>query len=485
MRSRIAIGLLLVAAVAPATAHAEPTAELTLAAPHLSLSGPMHSFAGNQVAGVGDFNGDGSRDVAVAGNSVAWIVPGPTGTGDAALDATGPRIDASAIWDFTSIKVAGAGDVNGDGLGDLVIGIRSDDQNARPESGSAYVIFGSASSAPITLPDLGDRGFRVDGAARGDGVGTSVDGAGDVNGDGLSDVVIGTEGNGNSREGRSAYVVFGKRSTDTVLLNAADLANKGVRINGDRPDLPGAAVAGAGDVNRDGYADVLVGAPWADANGRLNSGSVYLIFGRKGHATVWLDDIAARGMRIDGAAAGDRLGAAVSRAGDVDGDGRSDLLLGAPDTDLGGGPGDGDAYVVFFRGAATPSDLAALGSGGLAIHTLNFPDDLARSVAAAGDVDGDGHADLLVGAPETGFGNAFPGAAYLVLGRAAGGSLDARELGQAGRVIRGPGPDDRLGTSVAGLGDVTGDGRPDIAVGAPRYDDATAPNVGLAQVFGL
>jgi outer membrane protein assembly factor BamB len=456
-----------------------------LAKPHASLTGANDDFAGKEVRPAGDVNGDGQSDLLVGGNSKAWVVFGPIAGTDvplAAPDHGGFVIDASAIWGFYGIAVAPAGDVNGDGKADVIVGVRAADPNSRSDSGSAFVVFGSDSSAPVVLPELGSRGFRIDGAAANDQLGMAVDGAGDVNDDGLDDVVVGTEGMGNQRSGRSAYVIFGRNSTATVAVNSATLGDRGFRIDGDRLEQPGVAVAGVGDVNGDRLDDVLIGAPWADNNGRPNSGSAYLVFGRSSRATVTLSTLGGGGLRLDGAP-NDYLGSAVARAGDVNGDGRPDLLLGAPAASFDS-VGGGAAYVVFGSSATGTLDLTGLGSRGLTITSGQAVDDFGSSLGAAGDLNGDGYDDVVVGASTAGWdGQSNSGAAYLIPGRASGGAVNASALGAAGRLVTGAVADDRLGTGVGGGVDLTGDGRPDLVAGAPRADIGGGRNPGSVLVL--
>jgi len=204
----------------------------------------------------------------------------------------------------------------------------------------------------VDLGNLGDRGFRIDGIDAGDRSGYSVSGAGDVNGDGLADLIVGApfaDPDNDDRAGES-YVVFGKTSNATV-----DLANLGVggfRIDGiDQFDRSGRSVSGAGDVNGDGLADLIVGAPFANLGGDDTAGESYLVFGKASTTTVDLASLGAGGFRIDGIDADDFSGWSVSGAGDVNGDGLADLIVGADGADPGGDGDAGESYVVFSASA--------------------------------------------------------------------------------------------------------------------------------------
>jgi len=332
------------------------------------------------------------------------------------LGDRGFRIDGIDVQDYSGRSVSGAGDVNGDGLADLIVGAFVADPGGDSSAGESYVVFGKPSNTVVDLANLGSGGFRIDGIDAGDNSGRSVSGAGDVNGDGLADLIVGAYGAdpfGDSAAGES-YVVFGK--SDSTPVDLVNLGGGGFRIDGiDADDFSGRSVSGAGDVNGDGLADLIVGAYRADPGGDGGAGESYVVFGKATTGRVDLANLGAGGFRIDGIDAYDFSGRSVSGAGDVNGDGLADLIVGADGADPGGDGYGGESYVVFGKAGSAPVELANLGSGGFRINGIDAFEHSGRSVSGAGDVNGDGLADLLVGAYRAApGGDALAGQTYVV-----------------------------------------------------------------------
>jgi len=385
-------------------------------------------------------------------------------------------LDGAAAGDESGLSVAGAGDVNGDGTADVIIGAPRADPNGRDRSGSSYVVYGNATpTSPVQLGSLdpASTGFRIDGAVASDFSGSSVAGAGDVNGDGKADVIIGApNADPNGNNSGSSYVVYGSASPTDIDLGTLGAA--GFRIDGAAAsDFSGGSVAGAGDVNGDGKADVIIGASLADPNGS-RSGSSYVVYGNATPTSpVQLGslDPASTGFRIDGAAASDFSGSSVAGAGDVNGDRKDDVIIGAPGADPNGNF-SGSSYVVYGSGTPTNIDLNSLGAAGFRIDGAAEYDNSGDAVAGAGDVNGDGKADVIIGAPfASNNGRDFSGSSYVVYGSASPTTVDLNSLGAAGFRIDGAAADDWSGSSVAGAGDVNGDRKADVIIGAPSADN--------------
>jgi hypothetical protein len=475
-------------------------------------------YSGNPVSSAGDVNGDGFADLIVgafraesAGEAYqegeSYVVFGKASwAGTPSLDlasldgSNGFRLIGIDVADLSGRSVSSAGDVNGDGFADLIVGApQATSAGGAIAEGESYVVFGKASWAGTPTLDLatldGTNGFRLIGIDVGDGSGHSVSSAGDVNGDGFADLIVGgyrAESAGGAFYEGESYVVFGKAiwaGTPSLDLATLDGTN-GFRLIGiDRFDsYYGISVSSAGDVNGDGFGDLIVGALGAESAGGVynNEGESYVVFGKAGWAGTPTLDLATldgtNGFRLIGADAGDYSGGSVSSAGDVNGDGFADLIVGAFGAESAGGANqEGESYVVFGKAswAGTPSlDLATLdGANGFRLIGIDAGDG-SGSVSSAGDVNGDGFADLIVGAgsAKSAGGATGEGESYVVYGKASWAgvpSLDLASLdGSNGFRLIGIDAGDYSGVSVSSAGDVNGDGFADLIVGAPGAESA-------------
>ncbi len=346
-------------------------------------------------------------------------------------------------------------DVDGDGFDDVVIGAPQATPGGRMNAGIARVYHGSAmglASSPRTT---------LEGTAPGDFFGWSAAAAGDVNGDGFGDVVIGAPqlapGGRRLSGGASVYLGGPMGLSSTAVENY---------IGATANDQFGYSVAGAGDVNGDGYADVVVGAITADLGAQPTAGSMSIYHGN----SLGISSMPAR--VVFGNTADSQLGNAVSSAGDVNADGFSDVVVGSYQATPAGRSRAGTASVFLGSangvGAAPVNVLAGTASGDL----------FGISVAAAGDVNGDGYSDVVVGARHAAPGGAINvGSASIFLGAADGLSPSPA------RVLAGAANADQFGEVVAGAGDLNGDGFSDVLVGVPRGDSPGMPDAGSASFF--
>ena len=397
---------------------------------------PGDTFGG-AVAAAGDLNGDGFSDFIVGAYQCD---AGGLDAGRAYVYYGGRAIDAKpdlyltgeAAGDLFGVSVASAGDVNHDGFPDLVVGAHENDA-AGANAGRAYIYLGGPGAD--SRPD-----FILTGEAAGDAFGYSVASAGDVNGDGNADVIVGAYENSARASGAGrAYVFFGGPNMDTTpdLILTGDAAG----------DYFGISVASAGDINGDKYGDVIVGAYQNDFGG-TDAGRAYVYFGGPR-----VDDRA--DLILTGAAAGDAFGFSVASAGDFNKDGFGDVIVGAYHNDAGGADA-GRAYL--YLGGARPDARADLNLTG------DAPGDaFGFSVGSAGDVNGDGVSDVIVGAYGNDAGGSAAGRCYVYFG---GTPLDAI----SDFTVTGEASLDNLGYAVSGALDLDGDGFGDVAVAAPFGD---------------
>jgi hypothetical protein len=399
---------------------------------------------------------------------LASLLPGAGGDGSTGFVLTG--IDG---YDGSGRSVSAAGDVNGDGIGDLIVGALRADPDGRSAAGESYVVFGRDTAQAGDFPAVfelsslqpqnggdGSAGFVLNGIDVDDQSGVSVSAAGDVNGDGIGDLVIGAfrAAPGFRAWAGESYVVFGRDTERTGHFPAAfELSSLLPRNGGDGSagfvlkgidayDESGLSVSGAGDVNGDGIDDLIVGARGADPGDRHDAGESYVVFGRDTARAGSFPAVyplasllpggggdGSAGFVLSGIDAGDFSGISVSAAGDVDGDGIGDLIVGASGGDPGGTNASGESYVVFGRDSATVGNfparypLASLlpaaggdGSAGIVLLGIDALDFSGFPVSTAGDLNGDGIGDLVVGAyradPD---GRCDAGETYVVFGRSA------------------------------------------------------------------
>lgn len=301
---------------------------------------------------------------------------------------------------------------------------------------------------------------------------------GDLNGDLVPDIIVGSPGsNDKAVDAGRVFVAMGQ-SGGSAPVQLGDTLSQIIADGVRAGDLAGTSVAGSGDMNGDGRPELLIGAPGMDRAGTIDAGAGFVVWGLPGAGGVDLGDpasAAGKGFIMRGEAAGDRAGAAITGIADLTGDGRPEVLLGAPGSDAGGAD-SGAAYLVFGRSLISAVNLTSVtaGTGGFRITGEAAGDAAGSALAAIGDVNGDGLADFLVGAPGNDVGGADAGAAYVVFGKAgtAGAGLGAVAAGIGGFRITGAAAGDRAGAALAGLGDVNGDGVPDMLVGSPGGDRA-------------
>ncbi len=423
-------------------------------------SGSSGAFAGLSVDTAGDVNGDGYSDIIMGapylGNGYATVYHGGPSSGG---NPTGLSDALSPDWFYTSdqaawcgFSVSTAGDVNRDGYSDVIIGAPYyDTTGADTDDGKAFLFLGGAVTGDPNYHGLNSTPiWTADGTQAGAHFGWSVAGVGSIRGASRSDVVIGEpdyDGGGND-QGR--FFVYHGHFTTGLETTPHDI------IPGLAPgDKLGYNVSHAGDVNSDGYADVIVGAPYYDVDTGekviLNDAGIALLYyGTKDGIDT------GNAISFPGDQADSNFGFAVSTAGDVNGDAYSDIIIGAP-MYTNGQANEGSAFVYMggYSGPNENPDWIQQGS----IEGEHF----GRSIACAGDVDGDGYTDVIVGASRYDSITWYnPGGALLYKGSPTGLKTYSNWL------YVETGNDQLFGYSVAGAGDVNGDGYGDVIIGAPN-----------------
>lgn len=381
--------------------------------------------------------------------------------------------------DYSGYSVTSAGDINHDGYDDLLIGAPNQDATGS-DAGAVYLIYGKADKYTGTL-DLAQADAKFIGEMAGDLAGWSVAGIRDFNKDGFDDFVVGApkQDAGGSNAG-AAYVIYGQSAkfSGTINLSTADIKFLG-EVDGDQL---GFAVAAAGDANNDGYRDILLGAPFQEYS-YTDQGMAYLMLGKASYTTPYdlnfADNKNSDNMiRLRGEAAGDYLGAQLSSAGDLNGDGYAEILLGSSYNDAGAS----DAGAVYLFSGRDYQEFQTIYS--VSVANAKFTGAVAKDYAShgrmIGDVNGDGYKDLLIGAPGN---TTYTGTNYLVYGSATAftGTIS---LSTAAAQFVGQTTYDYTGSFVAKIGDMNRDGIDDMLMSAYGSDTAAEGAGATYIVYG-
>lgn len=445
---------------------------------------------------------------------------GHTATAEVTVEIPGPEWTYGFVlafqdtFDSIGSAVAAAGDINGDGIDDFLIG-----SSIVGEHGVVYVIYGKDLSSgdsfdpTINLANLdGTDGFVIFGDP-GDGrVGYSVNNLGDVNGDGIDDIILGASSHRSPNQGHtgSAYIVFGTEYGFGATFDLADLDGvNGFEVTGtNEDDRLGYKVETAGDLNNDGIVDLVVGGYGIDHDGNSQSGAAYVVFGKDTATDGAFDPVLAveeldgtNGFALPGLATENHTGHSVGTAGDINGDGIEDLLVGAYGTDVDDTVDAGQVFVIFGKDTATEGDFLASidldaleGSDGFSVTGIDEGGSVGRNVGTAGDINGDGIDDILIGGFSYRSETDLDGTVYVIFGKDTeteglfNATIDLATLdGTNGFTIESasPGEEDAMGRGFAAVGDINEDGIDDFMIGAPNADHDGLSRAGeVYLIFG-
>jgi len=424
------------------------------------FSGTPGALLGSALSPAGDVNGDGYDDVLIGaylyesndnlqGEGRAYLFTGaPSGLG------TEPSwtIYGGAAFAYVGWAVAGAGDVNGDGYADVAISANRCTDSTKT-AGEVYVFYGGP-DGPSTTANWSAIGDQAEAC-----FGYELASAGDVNNDGFDDLLVGAPlyDDQYSDEG-TVYLYYGSNaglnsSPDRIFYGGQAYAELGISLS-------------AGDFDNDEFSDIVLGAP-GFSNLLPNEGQVQVYLGSSAGPSTDAD------WTLEGDQDGARYGSSVAAAGDVDGDTYPDLLVGADKHEDTLNPinNQGTAYLYLGGTGGLNSSPLWMYSGQVAGGFLG------SSVSGAGDVNGDGFADLVLGASHYSDPESAEGSVFFFLGDTVGPAATPDWIHQLNQANA------RLGSVVGGAGDVNADGFAEIMVSAPWYETSTSNDEGLVEVF--
>ncbi len=452
---------------------------------------------GISVAALGDLDGDGVVDLAVGADGdddgggdrgSVWVLflatDGTVKARQKISDREGGFTGTLRNIDLFGASLAALGDLDGDGVRDLAVGARGDDDGG-DQHGAVWVLFlepdGTVKAHQKISATQGGFGGTLGDS---DFFGCSVTALGDLDGDGVTDLAVGANSTDGAALGEGAVWVLFLRADGTVRTQQEISSTEGGFMGGlEFIDFFGSSVTALGDLDGDGVADMAVGTP-GDDDGGTNRGATYVLFLDTDGTVKGQQKISSSAGGFTGALAdGDSWSISVAAAGDLNGDGVTDLAAGALETDQRGA-----VWVLFLAadGTVQAQHRISDGAGGLPASTLEGNDSFGRSLVALGDLDGDGISELAVGASAASF-STSRGAVWVLFPRSDGTLRDYRKIDEnEGGIPAGAlSGFFNFGMSVAALGDLDGDGVNDLAVGALEIGGSGGAGSRLGAVWVL
>lgn len=434
---------------------------ISLASAHAILDGETASdYAGAALANAGDMNGDGFDDLIIGAygagtGGLVYVILGPVSSETAKLGEAANIIYTGPTNAFAGIAVVGVGDVDNDGADDAAVGGYGDNSGGN-EAGAVWVLTGEHAQGSYALETVG---MKFTGQSN-DRAGISLAGGSELNGDGHPDLVVGAPSFSTQGTGR-AYVVSGPISSPGTLDSYPTIVGENTS------DYAGARLTIPGDVNRDGQADLVISSPYNDEGDQ--AGAIYVVLGPI-TSSLTLPNGA---QKFTGGTANAMAGSALAPIGDLNSDGADEVFVGAYYDDSNGYQ-TGAAYIVYgrsFYDSLASADLAFMGEA---------TEDQAGVALTSCDMDNDGHTDIMIGARQESAGAYQSGAVYLLFGPLSADGV----LSMADAKFTGTNTSDHAGSAMTAL-DENNDGHCDLVVGANEADPNNQDSGRVYLIRGL
>jgi hypothetical protein len=464
---------------------------------NITIIGEAGNQFGTKVA-AGDLNNDGFDDVIIGANQfdysgrtncgAAYVIYGynyPSGTMIDLIDGTANiTVYGGTSSDYLGRALA-TGDINNDGFTDLIVSADQADPGGRNSAGSTYVFYGENFGPQITI-DLNSQSanLTIHGNNSGDASGSSMS-AGDINNDGYDDVIIGAFGAdpGGRLSAGETYVIYGMDYVTGTVIDLNSVSANITIYGNDTGDYLGYDVT-SGDLNKDGFSEVIIGAYWADPPGGGDAGATYVINGADYTSGMIIDlNSTLANLTVFGDDQNDYVGHSVS-SGDINNDGFDDLIMGASGFTPGGGISAGATYIVYGGIYSTGMIIDLnLTVANLTIHGDDLGDQSGYDVSSD-DINDDGYVDVIIGAwGADPIGGSLAGETYVIYGNDhPSGTLIDLDTVVANLTIAGDNGKDMFSRSISS-GDINGDGYPDVIIGASMADVPGEMQAGKVYVF--
>ena len=464
-----------------------------------TTNGPSLSnedFFGTSVTSIGDLNRDGIPDIAVGANwdnaggpdrgAIHIMFMNTDGSVDKTVEINGATTNGPSLsnYDYFGSSVTSIGDLNRDGIPDIIVGAYGDDAGG-DDKGAIHIMFMNTDGSVKSTVEI--NGATTNGPSLSDNVffGISVASIGDLDRDGIPDIAVGAYGDDTGGTNKGAIHII---SLTSLFPSGNGFVDSTVEINGATTNGPslsdrdffGVSATSIGDLNRDGIPDIAVGANWDDAGG-LDRGAIHIMFMNTDGSvdkTVEINGATTNGPSLSNT---DYFGASVTSIGDLNRDGIPDIIVGAYGDDAGGDD-KGAIHIMFMNTDGSVKSTVEINDTTTNGPSLNNTDYFGVSVTSIGDLDGDGVDDIIVGARGDDAGGEDRGAIHIMFMNTDGSVKSTVEINDA--TANGPSlnNDDFFGASVASIGDLNRDGIPDIIVGA-NWDDASGDTRGAIHIM--